>query len=380
MSATANITSTKELGSLKPIALTPLPDQPLVSILVSNYNYASYLRDSIESVLGQTYQNLELIICDDGSNDSSREILELYKSRDFRIKTVYQANGGQSLALNAAFSVSSGEIICLLDADDVFFPTKVRQVVDAFVAAPESGFAVHRMLFVDRARKYLGDVPCLYDLPSGWQAPSLNLSAPQVLPGMPPTSGLSLHRSAAEVIFPLPAALKAFSDTVIQVVAPLVTPIVAIRAPLSEYRFHGANIGGGRFTESKLDNILLYEKEIWGAWHCHLDRLYSLVSCDLTIAAQRAPSVMDYAWARFRSDDNSKGTYRAIPRASLESLPRHLRWYWRIAKMLPDWLFRRSFDLVYGRTWTKMIVRRILDTCWNGPWPRARIRNSCAGR
>ena len=372
MTTSANrLDGTNTLSPLKPIPLSPLSDQPLVSILVSNYNYASYLGDAIESVLCQTYQNFELIICDDGSSDSSREILELYRSRDPRIKTIYQANGGQSLALNAAFSASSGEVICLLDSDDVFFPEKVRRVVDAFAAAPESGFAVNKMLFVDKARKYLGQVPCLYDLPSGWQAASMNPSGPEVLPGLPPTSGLSLRRSATEAIFPLPVALKAFSDTVIQVVAPLVTPIVAIHAPLGEYRLHGANLGDRRFTESSLRKIVFYEREIWSAWRRHLNSARCAISSASPIAAERAPSVMDYAWARFQCDDNSEGMYRAIPRPSLESLPRHLRWYWRIAKILPDYLFRPSFDFVYGRTWTKLIVRRILDACWNGRRPQA---------
>src|SRR4029077_2997439 len=158
---------------LRPIALDPLPHPPLVSVLLTNYNYAPFLGEAIESILAQTYQNFELVICDDGSTDSSREILERYRSRDSRIKAVYKVNGGQSLALTAAFHKSTGEILCFLDADDVFLPDKLRMVVNAFAAAPESGFAVNRMLLVDKARNYLGAIPSLYDLPSGWQGESL---------------------------------------------------------------------------------------------------------------------------------------------------------------------------------------------------------------
>jgi len=152
------------------MVLGPLPKQPLVSILISSHNYAAFLGDAIESCLSQAYNNLEIIICDDGSTDASQGIMARYESRDPRIKAIYQQNGGQALALNSAFRVGAGEIICLLDADDVFLPNKVEQVVAGFAASPDSGFAINRMTRVDKARKYLGDIPMLYRLPSGWQA------------------------------------------------------------------------------------------------------------------------------------------------------------------------------------------------------------------
>jgi glycosyltransferase involved in cell wall biosynthesis len=367
--------------SLKPIALSPLPNLPLVSILISNYNYAPYLSQAIESVLAQTYENFELVVCDDGSTDSSPEILERYKSRDSRIKTIYQANGGQSLALNAAFFASAGDIICLLDADDVFMPDKLGLVVNALTAAPEAGFAVNRMLLVNKARKCLAEMPSLYDLPSGWQGALLSSSGPRILPGLPPTSGLSLRRSVAEVFFPLPAALKAYSDTLIQVVAPLATPIVALDTPLSEYRVHGANLGGvSRFTESRLRNIVLYEREIWRAWCRYLSSAHSGDPSTLAFPAEMPPSLMDYAYARFRSNQGINSTYKAIPRASLEALPTPHRWFWRTSTMLPDWLFRRSFDFVYGQTQAKIIARRILNACRNRLWFRNRTVNFCAER
>jgi len=114
MNATAKVTDQMEVpSSIKPMVLDPLPEQPLVSILISNYNYGEYLGDAIESALRQTYDKLEVVICDDGSTDDSFRILERYRSLDRRIKVIYQANGGQSLALNAAFHKSTGDIICL---------------------------------------------------------------------------------------------------------------------------------------------------------------------------------------------------------------------------------------------------------------------------
>src|SRR5437660_7684751 len=108
MGRTARISNgRKQVNPLKPVQLDPLPEQPLVSILISNYNYGAYLGDAIESALQQTYDKLEVVICDDGSTDGSRQTLERYRSHDRRIIVVYQGNGGQSLALNAAFQKST---------------------------------------------------------------------------------------------------------------------------------------------------------------------------------------------------------------------------------------------------------------------------------
>ncbi len=73
----------QSITELHPIELRPLPAQPLVSILVSNYNYGRFIADSIKSALDQTYSNFELIICDDGSTDDSVHIVEEYGVQRF---------------------------------------------------------------------------------------------------------------------------------------------------------------------------------------------------------------------------------------------------------------------------------------------------------
>jgi glycosyltransferase involved in cell wall biosynthesis len=354
----------QELNPRKPMALARLPDRPLVSVLISNYNYGQYLIEAIESVLGQTYSNLELIICDDGSTDDSPSILQRYQAMDSRIKVVRQPNGGQSHALNSAFRECTGEIICLLDADDVFLPNKLGLVVGALIAAPGSGFVANRMLLVDHSRRPLAQIPSLYELPSGWRGGFPDRNGPRIVPGLPPTSGLSLHRSVAQTLFPLPAELRAYSDTSIQAIAPLITSIVSISVPLSEYRVHGVNVAAvSRFTEERLRNIVLYESEIWRFWR-RLVVSSGPGGASLFVPPQkRAPSVMDYAYARIRGDRNFKSVYGAIPAGYFSLLPNPLRWYWRVSPMLPGWLFQSSFNFVYGHTRIKTIARRVL-TAW----------------
>jgi glycosyltransferase involved in cell wall biosynthesis len=97
---------------------------PLVSVVIPNYNYAQYLSDAIESVLKQTYQNIEIIVVDDGSTDNSREIASRCLDR---IALVCKENGGVSSARNEGLSISKGSYICFLDADDSWEKSKVEQ-------------------------------------------------------------------------------------------------------------------------------------------------------------------------------------------------------------------------------------------------------------
>ena len=79
----------------------------MVSILVSNYNYGRYIGDSIQSALDQTYPNIELIVCDDGSTDDSVGIIEEYQRNNPRMRLIRKENGGQASGFNAAFAASS---------------------------------------------------------------------------------------------------------------------------------------------------------------------------------------------------------------------------------------------------------------------------------
>src|SRR6476659_10838497 len=98
----------------------------MVTIIINNFNYAKYIGASIESALAQTYDNVEVIVSDDGSTDNSREVIESYGSS---IVAVFKPNGGQASALNAGFKKSSGDLVIFLDADDVLWPSCVAEVV-----------------------------------------------------------------------------------------------------------------------------------------------------------------------------------------------------------------------------------------------------------
>jgi glycosyltransferase involved in cell wall biosynthesis len=128
-------------------------DSPLVTILINNYNYGQYLRQSIDSALKQTWTRCEVVVVDDGSTDDSASIIESYGGS---VVPVLKANGGQGSAFNAGFEASLGEIVCFLDSDDVFLPEKVECVVEAWRRNQDAGLIYHQLFFMDQCGQQVG--------------------------------------------------------------------------------------------------------------------------------------------------------------------------------------------------------------------------------
>ena len=111
----------------------------LVSILMPCFNSQNFIGQSIESVLNQTYQSWELLICDDGSDDGSKYLIQAYEQKDSRIKLVNNKfSKGAPGARNSCLDVAKGQFIAFLDADDLWLPSKLslqmmksRQFIDA---------------------------------------------------------------------------------------------------------------------------------------------------------------------------------------------------------------------------------------------------------
>ena len=102
----------------------------MVSIIVPIYNVEEYLHECVDSVLAQTYSDIEIILVDDGSTDCCGEICDQYEKKDCRIKTIHKKNGGLSDARNVGFDVSNGEYIYFLDADDYIIPNAIEKLVN----------------------------------------------------------------------------------------------------------------------------------------------------------------------------------------------------------------------------------------------------------
>ena len=100
--------------------------EQLISIIVPIYNVEKYVEKCIESIISQTYKNLEIILVDDGSPDNSGVICDEYAQKDSRIKVIHKENGGLSSARNVGLDIASGEYISFIDSDDYISPRFVE--------------------------------------------------------------------------------------------------------------------------------------------------------------------------------------------------------------------------------------------------------------
>jgi len=103
---------------------------PLISIVMAVYNGEKYVKDSIMSILNQTFTKFEFIIVNDGSTDESASILERIASTDSRIRIAHQENCGLSAALNKGIRMANGEYIARMDADDISLPKRLEMQVE----------------------------------------------------------------------------------------------------------------------------------------------------------------------------------------------------------------------------------------------------------
>ncbi len=104
-------------------------NKPIISIITAVYNSELYLRECIDSVISQNFDAWEMICIDDGSTDSSGEILEYYASIEKRIKVFHQENKGVSFARNRALDIAEGNLICFLDSDDYYVQNNVLSTI-----------------------------------------------------------------------------------------------------------------------------------------------------------------------------------------------------------------------------------------------------------
>ena len=104
--------------------------KPLVSVIIPVYNVEPYLRKCVDSVIKQTYENIEIILIDDGSTDRSGSICDEYKVNDKRITVIHQNNSGLSIARNVGINNCKGDYICFIDSDDFVLPEFVETLLN----------------------------------------------------------------------------------------------------------------------------------------------------------------------------------------------------------------------------------------------------------
>ena len=107
-----------------------MSDSPLISVIIPVYKVQAYLSACMDSVLAQSYQNLQILLVDDGSPDDCGALCDKWAEKDSRIQVIHTENGGLSSARNAGLDVATGEYVLFVDSDDVISPDLCRHLLD----------------------------------------------------------------------------------------------------------------------------------------------------------------------------------------------------------------------------------------------------------
>jgi glycosyltransferase involved in cell wall biosynthesis len=211
--------------------------QPLVTALINTYNYGRYLPFAINSVLNQTYSNLEIIVVDDGSTDHTKEVLRQYGDR---IKSIRTTNGGQGHAFNVGIPEAQGELVMLLDADDSWLPEKVERMVEFAASRPNAGMLYHRFQNVNPNGYYLGP-PQPFPLING------NYRRKYLRSGgtwwSPITSVLVFRTDHIKKVVPIPTyAHREGADTILTDYCAMTTEIASHPESFALRLLHGSNL------------------------------------------------------------------------------------------------------------------------------------------
>ena len=208
---------------------------PKVSIVINNYNYASFISQAIESAINQTYSRLEIVVVDDCSTDDSRQIIASYGN--LIVPVLHQTNGKQGAAFNSGFEASQGDLVLFLDADDYLYPHAVEDIVERW--RPGLAKVHYRLDVVDADGNLRG-----FSYPQGNDLDRGNLRQSVLTLGTyvgVPTSGNALSRKALKQIMPIPPEFNTTSDDYLSVLVPLYGEVAAVDTALGAYRIHTSN-------------------------------------------------------------------------------------------------------------------------------------------
>lgn len=249
-------------------------DGPLLSVVIPSYNHSRFIREAVDSVLNQTYRNIELIVIDDGSSDNSMDILLSYN--DTRIQVIAQENQGAHNAINNGLKLAKGEYLAILNSDDIYEKNRFEIMIDAMQQSPETEFMCSYIRVINTAGKDLG-------IKKGWRNmqswlvphPELSFGEQDGFKGnlimtnfTSTTSNFLFTRKLYERIGGM-RNLRFAHDWDFALRAAEVTECKLIEQPLMRYRIHESN------TISSNRKWMLFEI-VW-MWAANLERFYSSI-------------------------------------------------------------------------------------------------------
>jgi glycosyltransferase involved in cell wall biosynthesis len=210
--------------------------QPLVSVVMPAWNAEATIVEALRSVAAQTYRNLEIIIVDDGSSDGTAELAKDFCVNDPRARTLGRSNSGPAAARNLGIVEARGEWIALIDADDVWHPTKVEKQVAVALAADEPpGFVYCWYRKIDEDGFVIGSGP-------RWAAEGKAFLSLAYLHFIRGGSSLLLSKAAFTEAGGYDESFRAgCEDVVLELEIARRRPIAVVPEFLFGYRAHGSN-------------------------------------------------------------------------------------------------------------------------------------------
>jgi glycosyltransferase involved in cell wall biosynthesis len=203
----------------------------LITAVIATYNYGRFVTHAVESVLAQTYSNVEIVVVDDGSTDDTRERLEPYLDR---LRYIHQDNQSVAAARNTGIRAAQGRLIAFLDADDLWHPHKLEVQMRYLSAHPAVG-----LVAVDRLAENAASWPPLEEYADP-QARPLSVDELIIRPYFAP-SGVLVRKECFAKAGLFDTSLRNAEDYDMWIRIAASFPVVKLEAPLWWYRIHGAN-------------------------------------------------------------------------------------------------------------------------------------------
>lgn len=220
-----------------------LPTQPKVSVMVVTYNFADIVHETINSVLNQDYQNLELVIADDASTDGTQTILKEYANRyPEKIKLILNPkNQGVTANCNVAFFACTGDLIAVMGGDDIFLPQKISSQVKVFSADSNVVLSYHPVEVFDSKT---GKLMYITNQILSEDTPDVLAIIRQA--GIPGASSVMVRRDACPK-YGFDIRIPNVSDWKQQIDVALKGRVVKINRILGRYRKHATNVSNRKF-------------------------------------------------------------------------------------------------------------------------------------
>ncbi|MFZ1702568.1 MAG: glycosyltransferase family 2 protein [Pyrinomonadaceae bacterium] len=211
-------------------------NEPLISIIIPNYNYAKYIAKTVDSALTQTYQNIEVVVVDDESKDDSLAVLGEFGSR---IKVIAQTNQGVSAARNNGVAASSGKLVAFLDADDLWSPEKLERQMAVIARDTKIGLVHCWMTYIDTEDRPMGQMT---DGTAGRIADDILRFDGGGVIGAGSTS--LIPRTVFDEVGGFDARMSTAADWDISYRIAACHKIGMVSEPLVQYRIHNSNMHG----------------------------------------------------------------------------------------------------------------------------------------